>query len=86
LHGTVVEDSDQKLAVLAVDPHLGHPAPGVAQDVGERLLQDPVRRGIDLQWKAATVVDARLDIDPAGPDPSDQDIDICQPRRRAPRR
>src|SRR5579872_4512913 len=58
-YGSEIEPAPQILDLDAQDfasrpePHLCAVDPGVARDVGERLLDDPVGRDLDLRSKAA---------------------------------
>ena len=82
----VVGDLDPHLAALARDPHLRPRRPRVAQHVGERLLHDPVARGVHGRRHRAELADVEPHLDARGAQRARELVEVAEPARRPERR
>jgi hypothetical protein len=86
----VVSDDDLDARVrpvdVAQDAHRRACGVGVARRVGQRFLDDPVRRELDGRRRIAQVVGDQLDLEPTDTDPIDQRSEVGSRGARSARR
>src|SRR5680860_1853230 len=64
-HLAVVGDDDVEGLAAVADTHRRHCRSGVLEDIGQRLLDDSVRRQVDAGWNLVPVAcDRQLDGEP----------------------
>ena len=79
----VVLDRDRQLPLAVGDAHADGARAGVADDVGQRLLHDPVGADLELvRERAIGAVQAQLDGEAGVARGPQQLLDVLQPRRR----
>ncbi len=83
LAGAVVEDLDLEPVRAVGDAHGRRPGPGVLHHVGERLLDDPVRRDVDRgRQRHRLAGDRGRHLEPGGTDRGDELLEPVQARLR----